>query len=1685
MMKRNAVWFMSLLASLLMASSVGQAQFNNSWIDYNKTYYKFKVGQDGLYRVPKATLQSIGLEGTPVEQFQLWRNGQEVPLFTSIPTGILGDSDFLEFYGQMNDGKPDAVMYKNPSFQLSDKWSLQTDTAAYFLTVNPGIANARITAVSNNIAGNTLPAEPFFMHTMERHFRDQINAGFASVVGVYVYSSSYDNGEGWSSRNILPATPLVEQYNNLFVAPGGPDPVFRIAAFGNAPNARTLRINVNGTTILERRMDFFNSAIQEVGFAANLLGRQVDTIRVTDLSGVATDRLTLGKYEMVYPRQFNFGGSPFFSFALPSSNNGNYLEIAAFATDGVAPVLYETTGRQRFVGDISTPGVVKFSLPAGGNRQFVLMNAGGQLKSVTALAKRNFTDFTATALQGDFLIITHPSLLLSNAGDPIAQYKSYRESQPGGSHQVAIFYTDDLEDQFAFGIKKHPLSIKQFIAWARQRFQVTPKNVLLIGKGVTYDQYRLNESRSASERINLVPTFGNPGSDNILASDDNDPTPDIPIGRLSVTNGDEILAYLDKVKQHDQALRSPVQTIADKGWMKNVAHVIGGGDPYLQGVINGYMSTAKKIISDTVFGANVYTFEKLTPTGIEQINSGLLGNLFNEGLGMITYFGHSSASSMEFNLDDPAIFKNDGKYPLFLANGCNAGNFFIYDTLRLNAGKRSISENYILTPNKGSIGFLASTHYGIVNYLNLYTYSLYSKLASQDYSATIGNLQKNALREVMNRGGAADYYNIITMEQSLLNGDPAVQLYPHPMPDYVVEEATVLVSPTPVSLTDSKFDLRIKLVNIGRASTDSVPLKVVHDLPDGSSQVLFDAKFARLFFADSISIAVPVVPNKFKGQHKITVIIDEGQQVPEITKSNNSLTRTFIINEDAIRPVSPFPFAIVNTSTVAFKTSIGKFTSNPLVYIIEVDSTELFSSPLKVSQTLSSSGGLLEFNPVVQLRDSMVYYWRVAQKPDTGTSYNWASSSFVYLPQSGKGWNQSHYYQHRTNIKKDIYYDEHRQLNFSRQNHLFRVNTGLLPSTSNNVYNDLTGLVPLTCAQAYGSFEMVMIDTRLAKPVKNNAVNNVGKYKSDFNAICSPLLPNMFWYSYNNAISRKNMMDMFDSIPAGTMVVMMNLGNSVSRFDNIAVWQSDTLLYGKGQSLYHKMKSLGFHLVDSLTRKLPFLFIGKKGAGNSWEVMEQQVGQQASSILKFAGEYGSQGVAGNDETDLIGPARSWNQIKWTGNSIDITNQDAVLHQVYGVGKNFAEQLLFETASLHVDTALQFIDANTFPYLKVRRLYRDTTWNTPWQPDYLQVDFESVPEGALLNLNLKQWTDSVDVGAPLKLNMSFKNISDAAFDSVRVWVGVVDEGNRTDIILDTKKRPLSPGDTIQLEYVLNTEKLKGQQAVLVNFNPELDQPEQYLFNNYLIKGFHVGADLTPPDLDVTFDGVRIINRDIVSARPEIMMTLKDDSKYMALNDTALFSIRLKYPDGTNRPVRFDNDTLQFMPAGDINTGNGNQAKVLFKPHLQQDGTYELSVRARDRSNNLSGALDYNVAFEVINKSMITNMLNYPNPFSTSTAFVFTLTGSVLPTHLRIQVLTITGKIVREITGAELGPLQIGHNITTYKWDGRDQYGQQLANGVYLYRVIAEINGTPIEKLNKEGFNTDRYFKSGYGKMYLMR
>ena len=158
---------------LLSVVTVCAQTYNNEWINFSQTYYKFKVGGNGLYRISQPVLSSIGLAGTSADQFQLWRNGKEIAIYTTIPTGVFGVLDYIEFYGQFNDGKADKQLYKYDGLQMSDKLSMLTDTAAYFLTVNSAV-NKRFTNISNDVPGNVLPPETGFIHSLQKSYKVKI-----------------------------------------------------------------------------------------------------------------------------------------------------------------------------------------------------------------------------------------------------------------------------------------------------------------------------------------------------------------------------------------------------------------------------------------------------------------------------------------------------------------------------------------------------------------------------------------------------------------------------------------------------------------------------------------------------------------------------------------------------------------------------------------------------------------------------------------------------------------------------------------------------------------------------------------------------------------------------------------------------------------------------------------------------------------------------------------------------------------------------------------------------------------------------------------------------------------------------------------------------------------------------------------------------------------------------------------------------------------------------------------------------------------------------------------------------------------------------------------------------------------------------------------------------------------------
>ena len=1678
---------------LLAGYAAVSQQYNNEWIRFNQTYYKFKVANAGVYRISKTALDAAGIGNTQVQFFELWRNGQPVPFYPSVPSGTLPSNGYIEFWGKPNDGKADKAMYRDPAYQHTDVTSLITDSSAYFLSINTNQSGFMIYDASNDVASNTLPVEPFFMYTVGNYFKNRINLGFAAVVGEYVYSSSYDKGEYWSSGNILPSGPLNSTQNNLYVFNGGPGSSLRFGASGIALNPRTVKVSVNATEIKDTLMDYFNDVHTSVPFPTSLISSNSAAIKFTNGSPVSSDRFVVSYYELTYPREFDFDGKSNFEFKLPADNDGYYLEITNFNNGTVAPVLYDLTFGSRYVADISVPGTIRFVLPASTTAaNYVLVSAEpSNNQIISSLTTRNFTKYTDLAKQGNYLIISHPIINDGTAGrKPLDEYQAYRSSPDGGSFNTKVIDINELVDQFAFGIKKHPLSVRNFILYARANFAQPLKNIFLIGRGMAYNEYRLNQADPLTDRLNLVPTFGNPASDNLLsAADVSTPVPVTPIGRLAAINGKELEDYLEKIKEYELVQRTAPNTLAGRDWMKNVVHVTGASDPYLGVVLCNYMAVYKQMIEDTLFGAKVYTFCKTSANPVEQLSTERITELFEEGISVLTYFGHSSSTTLEFNLDNPQSYNNQGKYPVFFVNGCNAGNFYTYYPQRMLVNE-TLSEKFVLAKQRGSIAFLASTHFGIVNYLNIFLSSLYTTVGKKEYGNSLGETNKAALQGLVNATGPFDYYSRMHIEEITLHGDPAIKLNLQPKPDYVIEEPLIKINPSFISIAEDSFQLKIKVVNLGKAINDSVRIEVKRQYPDGSTSVIYNKKIKGIHYADSLLLNVPIIATRDKGVNKIIATIDSDLKFDEMAENNNTATKEFFIFEDEARPIFPNAYAIVNNSTQKLFASTSNPFSSQKDYVLEIDTTEKFNSSLKVSKTQSSPGGIIEFVPGITYMDSTVYYWRVSLAPAPGGDYRWNNSSFIYISGTEEGFNQSHYYQHLNSGVNRIKLDSaSRKWQFGDNfNNLF-IRNAVFPYGA-----DQQGAFVMTVNEQsiigpgcnYNELIFNVFDPLTFKPWRNDYSGSTGLYNS-FRAVCGSQREYNFQYLYTDSANRKKAMDFMENvIPNGAYVtVRANAHFSVAGSVFVDKWKADTSRYGSNNSLYHKLLFAGFTDLDSYNKPRTFSFMYKKGDPSF--VPKSQFSDSIFDKISLVVSATSPDTLGYITSPKFGPSKQWKEVIWRGSSLENPTDDYPEVEVIGIDATNTETVLYKLDLTTQNFDVSSVNPVQYPYMKLRMRNLDSIKLTPYQLKYWRIHFTPVPEGAIAPNLLFNSKDTLEIGEPLQFSIAFKNISKAAFDSIRVKLIIIDRSNVQHTIVLPKNRPIISGDSVVVRFTLDTKEYPEQNIMYLDINPDNDQPEQYHFNNFMYRNFYVRPDKTNPLLDVTFDGVHILNRDIVSAKPHITIKLKDEAKFLLLNDTALSSVQVRYPDGTQRTFRFDNDTLRFTPA---NNGADNTASIDFYPQFNKqfspDGDeYELIVKGKDRSGNKAGEIEYRVTFKVISKPMISNLLNYPNPFSTSTAFVFTVTGSEVPQNIKIQILTVTGKVVREITKDELGPLHIGRNITEFKWDGTDQFGQKLGNGVYLYRVVTTLNGKQMDKYKAEGDNTDKYFNNGYGKMYLMR
>ena len=260
-----------------------------------------------------------------------------------------------------------------------------------------------------------------------------------------------------------------------------------------------------------------------------------------------------------------------------------------------------------------------------------------------------------------------------------------------------------MYNQFTYG-ESTPLAIFRFLKFLETKKR--PEYLFIIGKGLDITNRYYRNPAAFSIYKDFVPSAGYPASDMLYSvglSDPNTNEPGIATGRLSITRSEQVIQYLNKVIQQESAGFNDL-------WRKRILHLSGGiaqGEPE---TFKGYMEGFASVAEDVYLGGSVSAIAKRSLQAQELVN---ISNEVNDGLGLITFFGHSSTSTTDFDIGfatDPVLgYANDGKYPMLLINGCNAGAFFGNGIL--------FGEDWVNAANRGAVGFIAHRSFGLVSTL--------------------------------------------------------------------------------------------------------------------------------------------------------------------------------------------------------------------------------------------------------------------------------------------------------------------------------------------------------------------------------------------------------------------------------------------------------------------------------------------------------------------------------------------------------------------------------------------------------------------------------------------------------------------------------------------------------------------------------------------------------------------------------------------------------------------------------------------------------------------------------------------------------------------------------------------------------------------------------------------------------
>lgn len=216
-----------------------------------------------------------------------------------------------------------------------------------------------------------------------------------------------------------------------------------------------------------------------------------------------------------------------------------------------------------------------------------------------------------------------------------------------------------------------------------------------------------------------------------------------------------------------------------------------------------------------------------------------------------------------------------------------------------------------------------------------------------------------------------------------------------------------------------------------------------------------------------------------------------------------------------------------------------------------------------------------------------------------------------------------------------------------------------------------------------------------------------------------------------------------------------------------------------------------------------------------------------------------------------------------------------------------------------------------------------------------------------------------------------------------------------------------------------------------------------------------ADTTPPTVKLFMNDESFISGGITNESPIFLAILEDENGMNTASGIGHDMIAILDGDESNPYLVTDYYETEL--------DNYKKGRLKFPFRNLEKGLHTLTFKAWDVYNNPISA---EIQFLVVGDETLTltNVLNYPNPFVSYTQFWFTHNRPFEPLEVQVQVMTVTGKVVwtkNQLINTE------GFLSREITWDGRDDFGDRIGKGVYVYKLTVKstLTNKKTEKYEK--------------------